>query len=329
MYLLLLPTVGNAQRKPGDCPKPLPIPVCEKTCFNDSKCSGPAKCCRTDCNGSICVELSQPQPVITRNKPGYCPARLSMPECRSTCQADYQCSGEAKCCKTECNGFICIDPVFNNPSPSGGKPGRCPKRLNLPICTTICLNDDQCAGDGKCCGTDCGGAVCIQPVIETVTELAVTSQQKPGKCPGRLNIPVCTATCEGDHQCPRDTKCCRTNCYGFVCTDPMLEVARPSSQKPGSCPSRLKLPICTRTCADDYSCSGDTKCCQTECNGSVCMKSSAEVVTQPSPDNAKKECPAKPSGPWVCTSVCSSDMDCRPPKKCCKNRCGAFVCTKL
>ncbi|KAB0800821.1 hypothetical protein PPYR_06560 [Photinus pyralis] len=340
LYLLLLTTVSKAQRKPGDCPKPLPIPVCEKTCFNDSKCSGTAKCCRTDCNGSVCVEAYRPHPVITRNKLGYCPPRLSIPECRATCQEDHQCSGEAKCCKTDCNGYVCIDPIFNLPPPSGAKPGFCPKRLNIPVCQEICVIDDQCASDGKCCKTDCGGAVCVQPKMETVTQLAIAAQQKPGRCPGRLNIPVCTEACDGDHQCAGDAKCCRTNCYGLVCVDPILDTAPPASQKPGSCPPRLKLSICTATCANDYSCSGNTKCCHTECGGTVCTQPNAEAIAPPPPpplpqsppsppDNSKQQCPASPSGPWVCTSTCSSDKDCRGKRKCCKNRCGAHVCTKL
>lgn len=37
-------------------------------------------------------------------------------------------------------------------------------------------------------------------------------------------------------------------------------------------------------------------------------------------------CPGKPTGPWICSSRCSLDTDCRGEKKCCKNRCGALAC---
>lgn len=39
-------------------------------------------------------------------------------------------------------------------------------------------------------------------------------------------------------------------------------------------------------------------------------------------------CPETPTGPWVCSSACRIDGDCRGRSKCCRNRCGAFACTK-
>ena len=48
-------------------------------------------------------------------KPGYCPHMMTM-VCQSfingTCQADVECSGNQKCCKTACGDSICTGAVM-------------------------------------------------------------------------------------------------------------------------------------------------------------------------------------------------------------------------
>ncbi|KAG8222747.1 hypothetical protein J437_LFUL008145 [Ladona fulva] len=95
--------------------------------------------------------------------------------------------------------------------------------------------------------------------------------------------------------------------------------------KPGAC-GPMALGICAQTCSSDFSCPGNNKCCRTECGGTVCSTPVSQInnpiMTKPG------SCPAKPSGPWVCSHSCTSDADCRGKLKCCKNRCGALTCQK-
>lgn len=117
--------------------------------------------------------------------------------------------------------------------------------------------------------------------------------------------------------------------------------------KLGDCPKADSLKMCGYMCFQDAHCRGDTKCCKNACGGFTCVPpvavapSTESYMPQPTPvlesiadvnveaKNADKKgvCPSKPTGPWVCTNVCTSDNDCRGSKKCCKNRCGAFTCT--
>ncbi|KAK4881124.1 hypothetical protein RN001_004443 [Aquatica leii] len=128
----------------------------------------------------------------------------------------------------------------------------------------------------------------------------VVGQRKPGRCPASLNIPICAMTCYNDMHCMGNNKCCRTNCNGALCVQPIPEQAAPlvSNRKPGNCPSPLRVSICAMTCPNDMRCNGKEKCCRTECGGSVCIAPLAEqqiTVPPPVPTNV---CPAKPGGPW-------------------------------
>lgn len=98
-----------------------------------------------------------------------------------------------------------------------------------------------------------------------------------------------------------------------------------AQKKPGTCPSGANdIGICALTCFEDFECRGTSKCCRTACGGSACVP----PVTQTVSSSVKPgRCPA-PSGPWVCSSRCSNDSDCRGKQKCCKNRCGALACMK-
>ncbi|XP_077294469.1 antileukoproteinase-like [Arctopsyche grandis] len=95
--------------------------------------------------------------------------------------------------------------------------------------------------------------------------------------------------------------------------------------KPGSCPPRLTRSVCYDSCQSDTQCRGAQKCCRTSCGGTVCSR----AVTARSNTNLIKPgtCPAPVEGPWMCSSTCSSDSDCRSKLKCCRNRCGAHVCS--
>ncbi|KAF5307319.1 hypothetical protein FQR65_LT07035 [Abscondita terminalis] len=159
----------------------------------------------------------------------------------------------------------------------------------------------------------------------------VIAQRKPGRCPENVNFPICGMTCSNDMQCLGTNKCCRTNCNGALCLQalPDLPTSAVSHRKPGECPVRLNIPICVMTCPSDLACDGNDKCCRTACGGSVCIQPIMnQEVPQATPPAPTGVCPAKPTGPWVCTSTCGSDNDCRKPQKCCKNRCGALACMK-
>ncbi|KAL1123335.1 hypothetical protein AAG570_002420 [Ranatra chinensis] len=91
-----------------------------------------------------------------------------------------------------------------------------------------------------------------------------------------------------------------------------------------SCPPPTPVQVCDPTCADDQECAGIYKCCPTACGGAICTL----PVTASRSNRVKPgSCPAKKSGPWICSNMCSTDADCRGNLKCCPNRCGALVCT--
>ncbi|XP_018577396.1 WAP four-disulfide core domain protein 2-like [Anoplophora glabripennis] len=95
-------------------------------------------------------------------------------------------------------------------------------------------------------------------------------------------------------------------------------------RKPGSCPPFPDVGICEMSCYGDYNCARSLKCCRTACGGTFCIS----PVTAPISSNLEEKpgvCP-RPSGPWVCSSRCKQDSDCRGKKKCCRNRCGANAC---
>ncbi|XP_066582941.1 uncharacterized protein [Prorops nasuta] len=98
-----------------------------------------------------------------------------------------------------------------------------------------------------------------------------------------------------------------------------------SEEKQGVCPPLLPVQICSRSCFSDFHCQGPGKCCPTSCGGFVCSRPvSARKPQQPAENPGS--CPAYPTGPWVCSSTCTVDSDCKGIKKCCRNRCGAFTC---
>ncbi|XP_063227875.1 WAP four-disulfide core domain protein 2-like [Bacillus rossius redtenbacheri] len=95
--------------------------------------------------------------------------------------------------------------------------------------------------------------------------------------------------------------------------------------KPGSCSPASALQVCAFVCRSDLECPGYFKCCPTACGGFVCSK---PVTARARPAVKPGACPAEPGGPWVCSSRCAVDTDCRGALKCCRNRCGALACQR-
>ncbi|EZA56400.1 hypothetical protein DMN91_010281 [Ooceraea biroi] len=108
------------------------------------------------------------------------------------------------------------------------KPGSCPPALPVQFCGRSCYVDLHCAGVGKCCPTQCGGAICSLPV--TTTRSGPT--EKPGSCPSKpTGRWVCSSTCNGDNDCRGNLKCCKNRCGALACQKPDIEVLE-SSEPP-------------------------------------------------------------------------------------------------
>ncbi|XP_067130970.1 uncharacterized protein [Centruroides vittatus] len=123
---------------------------------------------------------------------------------------------------------------------------------------------------------------------------------KPGFCssPSLLSVlrsmsQICRDRCFYDSDCPRNKKCCLSKC-GMGCVDPYL-AKHDVEPKVGSCPvssqplHRMTLAclFAQDECLQDDDCSGNYKCCTTEC-GNQCVepiiphiKSSKMTVTLP------------------------------------------------
>uniref|UniRef100_T1HUX6 WAP domain-containing protein n=1 Tax=Rhodnius prolixus TaxID=13249 RepID=T1HUX6_RHOPR len=95
-----------------------------------------------------------------------------------------------------------------------------------------------------------------------------------------------------------------------------------------TCPPPTLIPVCRITCKTDTECADleNEMCCPTACGGSLCQR----AVTLKVREQGLKPgtCPKSPSGPWICSNMCSTDSDCHRKDKCCPNRCGAMVCQK-
>lgn len=114
-----------------------------------------------------------------------------------------------------------VSDAQNRYEPFAEKPGSCPPALPVQICTRSCYADSHCLGIGKCCPTNCGGAVCSRPV--TMRQPVPT--EKPGSCPavptGRW---ICSPTCRDDSDCRGNSKCCKNRCGALTCQKPDIEV---------------------------------------------------------------------------------------------------------
>ncbi|KAK7480278.1 hypothetical protein BaRGS_00028446, partial [Batillaria attramentaria] len=95
----------------GVCPRPQDPPgPCVQQCRHHSDCRANHACCHNGC-GHTCTFL-RPDTVV---KPGSCPRgdfrqRTSF-QCDDSCQADGDCPGNQKCCRSAC-GMTCRVPCF-------------------------------------------------------------------------------------------------------------------------------------------------------------------------------------------------------------------------
>ncbi|GFG36460.1 hypothetical protein Cfor_11483 [Coptotermes formosanus] len=111
LLLVLSSIVAQQTAKPGACPPPVAIGICDMTCFSDSHCEGSNKCCRTGCGGTFCTFPVTVRTNVNRAKPGRCPENPSGPwVCSSTCRVDGDCRGRSKCCQNRCGALACAKP---------------------------------------------------------------------------------------------------------------------------------------------------------------------------------------------------------------------------
>ncbi|KAK7128575.1 hypothetical protein R3I94_016967 [Phoxinus phoxinus] len=125
--------------------------------------------------------------------------------------------------------------------------------------------------------------------------------------------------CAADSECPKNQKCCSTECGGRQCTAPV-------TVKPGECPkTNGELIRCSKKdeelCADDSECPKNQKCCSTACSGHQCT---AKVTANPG------VCPITNDGTTLCVMrdkvLCAGDNECPNNQKCCSTTCDGLDC---
>ncbi|XP_040291786.1 perlwapin-like [Bufo bufo] len=204
---------------------------------------------------------------------------------------------------------------ITNMYPGNTKPGSCPPqryyiKSENEICHKLCMRDDGCIGDMKCCPDNCH-YMCKPP-----------SKVKPGTCPSfetAFSSTVrCNDNCTSDSECPGTFKCCKKAC-GNTCVPTLADMGKPSMEstptaRSGFCPqeSLSNCLINERQFCDEASCIDGYKCCPKICR-SECQK----------PLQARAgECPESTQCPSQTVSkACSSDYDCPALFKCCST-CG-------
>jgi len=60
--------IAQQNPKPGACPPPVAIGICEMECLSDSECEGSSKCCRTGCGGTVCTFAVTAVTQVNRGK---------------------------------------------------------------------------------------------------------------------------------------------------------------------------------------------------------------------------------------------------------------------
>uniref|UniRef100_A0A8C8S556 WAP domain-containing protein n=1 Tax=Pelusios castaneus TaxID=367368 RepID=A0A8C8S556_9SAUR len=117
------------------------------------------------------------------------------------------------------------------------KAGVCPAmKLERPtgLCIDTCVDDSDCPGSEKCCGTGCGQQ-CQVPPPGTVM---------PGRCPAQApegSEEPCFFRCLQDSDCPGNGKCCLLSC-GLTCLSPVQGKSHLGAQARSSHLSRGKEP---------------------------------------------------------------------------------------
>ncbi|KAI4460211.1 whey acdic protein wap [Holotrichia oblita] len=104
--------------------------------------------------------------ALAQKKPGSCPPNVQVSECKYTCFSDKYCEGNLKCCRTQCGGTTCLQPVTSRlPGSNKAKPGHCSSNPTGPwVCSNRCSVDGDCRGKRKCCKNRCGAMECAIPL---------------------------------------------------------------------------------------------------------------------------------------------------------------------
>ncbi|KAK7108363.1 keratin-associated protein 10-4-like [Littorina saxatilis] len=231
---------------------------------------------------AICCEIVE--------KSGQCPvpAAGEIGICANTCASDQDCGGEQKCCRNGCGATVCQSPVTPNPS------GTCDTMNCEPNQTCEMLYPPCAPGSTRC-----------DPI-----PTCVDKKEKTGECPAVVNdgnsFGVCAFMCDSDADCRGDEKCCKNECGGMACKDPVTN-----------------NPV--RTCAT-MRCGANQRCemQQVQCSSTSC---------DPQPMCVDIEragvCPT-PQYTWDlfwrarCQRDCESDAQCKGYQKCCNDyyKCG-------
>ena len=198
--------------------------------------------------------------------------------------------------------------------------GLCPPPvMDEPEClegtTDVCMTDEGCYGETKCCFDGCRKS-CQRAIFPNRPKV------KLGQCPRPASGLVCDRKgnmCDIDEDCPGSRKCCDNGCQKdcVVPTNTQRGVT-----KPGICPTQdfIDPKLCNSTtdeCSVDGDCFGVKKCCSTGC----LMKCLVTPGSTPKPGRCP---PVKVTNPDMCESqvdICDFDVRCRDQQKCCFNGC--------
>lgn len=258
--------------------------------------------CRDPCQGVHCVEGFRCQMVEVNCYGGFCP---SVPQCVPDTPTVAVCPAGQP-----------LTNAANNVTRACGKASPCPS-------TYFCHIDERIRNDGVCCR---------KPV-------------KAGQCPyrfvARLGHCENASTCEADHQCPDEQKCCSDGCK-YSCVEPEMKTACEHATLSAQYMSEerslvLGEPVVPR-------CDNETGAFdRLQCRGRLCWcadpSTGLEIpgtrdtnarlnCTDPVDSNSTRPCPPLPSD---CDLRCPhghrmSDKGC--PICECRDPCDDFLCSK-
>lgn len=218
-HLRFFHTFGLPVVKPGFCSAPSLLSVlrsmsqiCRDRCFYDSDCPKNKKCCLSKC-GMGCVD-----PYLAKNdvepKIGSCPVpphssqhmTLACLFAQDECLQDDDCSGNYKCCATDC-GNQCIEPIVSQVkstrmtitlpvcSPEGGYAitqhqedlSWCVDKYGNPLHETLTRGDVKCTTDGQIIKRKSIGSICsdenkVPQVCKTECIKAICPQHPNAIC---------------------------------------------------------------------------------------------------------------------------------------------------
>ncbi|XP_066926694.1 low-density lipoprotein receptor-related protein 1-like isoform X2 [Clytia hemisphaerica] len=141
------------------------------------------------------------------------------------------------------------------------KPGYCPydEKCVKMLASAACKNDDDCAGENKCCLTTCGSPICQKPLQKSDHACTVRN----GGCSHHCVV----GPSNGQPKC-----LCPDKMYleadGKTCTDERpVEYVCPANNEVGAC---IYDPL--KNCLDNKECNDGKMCCSRGC-GSECVQS--------------------------------------------------------